>query len=69
MHNKDENDLATRLSLEMFSNYLVEIAFLETGDVNRTKSGITQFSPALIMQKIRAYQAVLQCAIAELQLM
>jgi hypothetical protein len=52
----------------MFSNYLVENAFLETGDVSQTKSGITQFSVALTMQKIQAYQAGLQCEIAELQL-
>jgi len=37
VHNKDENDLTTQLSLTMFSNYLIKNAFLETGDVSRTK--------------------------------
>jgi hypothetical protein len=66
VHNKDENDLTTRLSLAMFSNYLIENAFLETDDVCRTKSGITHFSPAFIMQTIQVNQAGLLCKSAEL---
>jgi len=64
VHDKGENDLTTQLSPKMVSNYLIENAFLETGDVVRTKSGITQFSAALIMQTIQAYQAGLQCEFA-----
>jgi hypothetical protein len=66
VHNKDENDLTIQLSLAMFSNISIENAYLEMGDLSRTKSEITQFSATLIMQTIQAYQTLLLCEIAEL---